>query len=112
MAHIEEIGFVQDEFGQWKFRGECEITLYAVMDEWEIDVGLPNGVFGCDVPYAKVTASTKAEIDARRVDRAADDAQRALYAEFQDIANRRGGFRVEWSNGQTVEFGRSKDFAF
>jgi hypothetical protein len=59
---LEELGFTEDEFGQW-FATNCRVTLYSVMGEWELDIELPNGsAIGCDVPMKALSGRTASEI--------------------------------------------------
>jgi hypothetical protein len=45
---LEELGFAQDDFGQWVAEN-CRVTLYSSCGDWEIDIHLPNGsAVGCD----------------------------------------------------------------
>ena len=63
---LREFGFTEDEFGQWK-ASNCQVTLYSVFGEYEIDIRLPNGsAVGCDVPIEKFGGRTADEIRAAR----------------------------------------------
>ena len=45
---LKELGFAEDEFGQWVAEN-CRVTLYSSCGDWEIDISLPNGsAVGCD----------------------------------------------------------------
>jgi hypothetical protein len=71
MTRLAELGFAQDDYGQWHAQG-CRVTLYDVMGEWEVDIKLPNGAaIGFDVPMDKVTGRSKAEIDKACMERKA-----------------------------------------
>jgi hypothetical protein len=65
---LKELGFTCDQFGEWR-AANCRVTFYAVFGEWEIDILLANGsVVGCDVPFDKLSGTTRAEIEARRAE--------------------------------------------
>ena len=63
---LRELGFTQDEFGQWH-AANCRVTLYSVFGDYEIDIHLPNGsAVGCDVPIKALSGRTADEIEADR----------------------------------------------
>ena len=47
-ARLEAMGFRQDEFGVWRLRGWCDVSLYSACGEWELDVVTDSGALGCD----------------------------------------------------------------
>jgi hypothetical protein len=58
---LDEFGFEQNEFGEWRAEA-CTVLFYGCFGDFEVDITLPDGgVVGFDVPVWAVAGRTAAE---------------------------------------------------
>jgi hypothetical protein len=89
-----------------------QAILSALWDDLNKDRSIPKDRFEVMDRALNTVLGELCELVAPTADDDHDDARRADYADFQKIANRGGGFRVDFGKGPVVEFSRSPDYSF